>query len=177
MYHGNLPSVKYAPSTDRRSENQMMMIKVRHTDCQLFACVSVTGEKMLNTFCPGRGSNQDLLRGSQTLYRVDIKAGAYRKELQMCIIPYITKYSPSILDSQLDIPRIYFDTDVLRAIGWVILRWAPNVTGEKMLNTFCPGRGSNQDLLRGSQTLYRVVIKASSYRKAVQVCIIPYIST
>ena len=36
MLHGNLSSVKYAPSTDRRSENQKMMIKVRHTDCQLF---------------------------------------------------------------------------------------------------------------------------------------------
>ena len=32
-------TVKYAPSTDRRSENQRMMIKVRHTDYQLFACV------------------------------------------------------------------------------------------------------------------------------------------
>ena len=46
-----------------------------------------------------------------------------------------------------------------------------------MLNTFCPGRGSNQDLLRGSQTLYRVAIKAGLYRKAVQVCIIPNITT
>ena len=42
-----------------------------------------------------------------------------------------------------------------------------------MLNTFCPGLGSNQDLLRGSQTLYRVAIKVGLYRKAVQVCIIP----
>ena len=46
-----------------------------------------------------------------------------------------------------------------------------------MLHTFCPGRGSNQDLLRGSQTLYRVAIKAGLYRKAVQVCIIPNITT
>ena len=52
-----------------------------------------------------------------------------------------------------------------------------NVTGENMLNTFCPGRGSNQDLLRGSQTLYRVAIKAGLYCKAVQVCIIPNITT
>ena len=67
--------------------------------------------------------------------------------------------------------------DVLRAIRWVILRWAPNFTGEKMLNTFCPGRRSNRDLLRGSQTLYRVAIKASLYHEAVQVCIIPNITT
>ena len=58
-----------------------------------------------------------------------------------------------------------------------MLRWAPNVIGEKMLNTFCPGRGSNQDILRGSQTLYRVAIKAGLYRKAVQVCIVPNITT
>ena len=52
-----------------------------------------------------------------------------------------------------------------------------NATGERMLNTFCPGRGSNQDLLRGSQTLYRIALKAGLYRKAVQVCIIPNITT
>ena len=46
-----------------------------------------------------------------------------------------------------------------------------------MLHTFCSGRGSNQDLLCGSQTLYRVAIKAGLYRKAVQVCIIPNITT
>ena len=46
-----------------------------------------------------------------------------------------------------------------------------------MLNTFCPGRGSKQDLMRGRQTLYSVAIKAGLYRKAVQVCIIPNIST
>ena len=48
---------------------------------------------MLNTFCPGRGSNQDLLRGSQTLYRIAIKAGLYRKAVQVCIIPNITTYT------------------------------------------------------------------------------------
>ena len=57
------------------------------------------------------------------------------------------------------------------------LRLAPDVTGEKILNTFCPGRGSNQFLLRGSQTLYRVAIKAGLYQKAVQVYIIPNITT
>ena len=61
--------------------------------------IYVRGEKMLNTFCPGRGSNQVLLRGSQTLYRVAIKAGLYRKAVQVYIITNITTYSPSILDS------------------------------------------------------------------------------
>ena len=36
---GALPSVKYAPSTDIRSGNQRMMIKVRHAYCQLYAHV------------------------------------------------------------------------------------------------------------------------------------------
>ena len=49
---------------------------------------SVTGEKMLNTFCPGRGSNQDLLRGSQTLYCVAIKAGLYSRQYK-CVL-YLT---------------------------------------------------------------------------------------
>ena len=37
MCHGKLPAVKYAPCTLRRSGNQMMMIKVRHTDRQHYA--------------------------------------------------------------------------------------------------------------------------------------------
>ena len=41
---------------------------------------------MLNTFCPGQGSNQDLLPGSQTLYGVSIKAGLYRNAVQVYII-------------------------------------------------------------------------------------------
>ena len=48
---------------------------------------------MLNTFCPGRGSNQDLLRGSQTLYRIAIKAGLYHKPVQVCIIPNVITVS------------------------------------------------------------------------------------
>ena len=52
---------------------------------------------MLNTFCPGRGSNQDLFCDSQTLYRVAIKAGLYRKAVQVCIIPNITTYLPQLL--------------------------------------------------------------------------------
>ena len=42
-----------------------------------------------------------------------------------------------------------------------------------MLITICPGRGSNQDLLRANPTLYRVVL----YRKAEQVLIIPSTTT
>ena len=47
MYHGNLPSVKYAPPP-----TQIMMIKVRHTDCQLFACVRrVQSDFMEGIYC------------------------------------------------------------------------------------------------------------------------------
>ena len=42
MWHGKLTSVKYAPSTIRRSGNQIMMIKVCHTDHQLYACAKRT---------------------------------------------------------------------------------------------------------------------------------------
>ena len=43
--------------------------------------------------------------------------------------------------------------------------------------TFCPGRGSNQGLLRANPTLYCVAVKAGLYRKAIQVCIIPSTTT
>ena len=67
--------------------------------CPLFSGhIYVTGEKMLNTVCPVRGSNQDLLCGSQTLYCVAIKAGLYRKAVQVCIIPNITSYYVPVLD-------------------------------------------------------------------------------
>ena len=57
---------------------------------------NITGEKNVNIFCSSRGSNRDLLRGSQTLYRVAIKAGLYRKTVQVCIIPNNTTYFPSV---------------------------------------------------------------------------------
>ena len=45
------------------------------------------------------------------------------------------------------------------------LRWAPNVTGEKMEITFFPGRGSNPVRWTESPTLYHVAIKAGLYRQ------------
>ena len=53
------------------------------------------------------------------------------------------------------------------------LRWAPNVTGEKMEITFFPDRESNPVRWTQSPTLYHVAIKAGLYRKAVQVYHIP----
>ena len=53
------------------------------------------------------------------------------------------------------------------------LRWAPNVTVEKMEITFFPDRESNLGRLRFMPTLHHVNIKAGLYRKAVQVCYIP----
>ena len=48
-----------------------------------------------------------------------------------------------------------------------------NVTGEKMEIIFFPSRGSNPVRWTQSPILYRVAIKASLYRKAVQVSYIP----
>ena len=39
------------------------------------------------TFFPDRGSNPGRLRDRPTLYRVAIKAGLYRKAVQVCYIP------------------------------------------------------------------------------------------
>ena len=59
----------------------------------------------------------------------------------------------------------------MHTVGY--LRWAPNVTGEKMEITFFPNRGSNPVRWTQSPTLYHVAIKAGLYRKAVQVYHIP----
>ena len=48
---------------------------------------------MLNTVYPGRGSNQDLLRDSKTLYHAAMKDGFYRKAVKVCIINNITTFS------------------------------------------------------------------------------------
>ena len=77
-------------------------------------------------------------------------------------------------ESQSDISPIYFRQGCAPSnrMGYFTLgAKCTHLTGEKILNNFCTGRGLNQDRLRGSQTLYRVAIKA------VQVCIIPNITT
>ena len=52
MWHGKLPSVKYAHCTIRRSGKRMMMIKVRHTDRQLYACAKrAQSDFMEGIFC------------------------------------------------------------------------------------------------------------------------------
>ena len=48
---------------------------------------NVTVEKMEITFFPDRGSNPGRLRDRPTLYHVAIKAGLYRKAVQVCYIP------------------------------------------------------------------------------------------
>ena len=48
------------------------------------------------------------------------------------------------------------------------LRWAPNVTGEKIEITFSPDRGSNPVRWTQSPTLYHVAIKAGLYSDVVE---------
>ena len=104
------------------------------------ASVCVIAEKILITFCPSRGSNQDLLRSNPTLYHVTVKANLYRKAVQVRIVPSTTYFHLHVRfvpESQLEIHEPKFDTGVLRTIGWVILRWAPNCN-RYYANTFCP---------------------------------------
>ena len=49
------------------------------------------------TFFPDRGSNLGRLRDRPTLYRVAIKAGLYRKAVQVCYIPIPGDILPSKL--------------------------------------------------------------------------------
>ena len=73
---------------------------------------SVTGEIMLNTFCPGLGSNQDLLLGSRH-YTASLQKPAYTARQYKCVF-YLTLphmfplHFRFVPESQFDIPRNYF---------------------------------------------------------------------
>ena len=110
----------------------------------------VTVEKMEITFFPDRGSNPVRWTQSPTLYRVAIKAGLYRKAVQVWYIPI----PGDILRLQIKIcpwisrsPRItWYEARGVLCTHAGYLRWAPNVklvTVEKMEITFFPDRGSN----------------------------------
>ena len=94
------------------------------------------------TFFPDQGPNPVRWTQSPTLYRVTIKAGLYRKAVQVCYIPI----SGDILPLQLEIrpwisrsPRITWnETQGVLCTHVGYLRWAPNVTGEKMEIHFSP---------------------------------------
>ena len=60
---------------------------------------SVTGENILITFAPAGDRTCDPPHKSPILYRVAIKAGLYRKAVQVFIIPNTTTYSSSIFGS------------------------------------------------------------------------------
>ena len=82
-----------------------------------------------------------------------------------------TTYSSSILRFVPKFQRTFIlDTDVIRAHQMGYLRWAPNVTGEKPLNTLAQ-LGIKPRLPGRNQTPHHVTVKAGSYRNAVQVLI------
>ena len=139
--------------------------------------------KNSNHQCRGRGSNPGRLRDRPTLYRVAIKAGLYRKAVQVYHIPITTTYSPSIFrfvresqfEQQLSTRPPSLVGHQAHQMGLFTLgarcnRW-------KNSNHQCRGRGSNPGRLRDRPTLYRVAIKAGLYRKAVQVYHIPITTT
>ena len=128
-------------------------------------------------FFPEQESNLARWTQSPTLYHVAIKAGLYRKPVQVCYIPI----PGVILPLQIEIrpwisrsPRITWNETkgvLCTHVGY--LRWAPNLQMKKMEITFSPERGSNPVRWTQSPALYHVAIKAGLYRKAVQVCYIP----
>ena len=135
--------------------------------------------KNSNHQCLGRGSNPGRLRDRPTLYHVAIKAGLYRKAVQVNHIPITTTYSPSILrfvcECQFEQPLNIRPPSIsghqahqtgLLTLGARCNRW-------KNSNHLCRSRGSNPVRWTQSPTLYHVTIKAGLYRKAVQVCYIP----
>ena len=96
-------------------------------------------------FFPDLGSNPVRWTQSPTLYHVAIKAGLYRKTVQVYHIPI----PGDILPLQIEIrpwisrsPRITWnETQGILCTHVGYLRWAPNVTGEKNGNNIFPRPG------------------------------------
>ena len=133
--------------------------------------------KNWNNIFPNRGSNPVRWTQSPTLYHIAIKAGLYRKVVQVYHIPIPGDILPLRIDIRPWIsrsPRITWnETQGVSCTHVGYLRWAPNITGEKMEITFFHNRELNPVRWTLSPTLYHVAIKAGLYRKAVQVYHIP----
>ena len=143
------------------------------TDFDAYLLYECNRWKNGNNIFPDRGSNPVRRTQSPTLYHVAIKAGLYRKAVQVSyilipgdILPLQIEIRPWISRS----PRITWnETQGVLSTHVGYLRWAPNVTGEKNVNDIFPDRESNPVRCTQSPTLYHVAIKAGLYRKAIQV--------
>ena len=113
--------------------------------------------KNSNHLCRGRGSNSGRLHDRPTLYHVAIKAGLYRKAVQVYHIPITTTYFSFFLfvrESQFEQPLNPRPPSLLglqaHQMGLFMLgvrcnRW-------KNSNHLCRGRGSNPGRLRDRPT-------------------------
>ena len=126
---------------------------------------------------PAENRTCDPPHKNPTLYHVAIKAGLYRKAVQVCYIPIPC----DILHLHIEIrPRISGSTRITgnETQGGLMHMWDIYV-GRQMLqvkkNTFGPDPAEDRtrDPPHKNPTLYRVATKAGLYRKAVQVCYIP----
>ena len=96
-------------------------------------------------FFPDRGSNPVRWTQSPTLYHVAIKAGLYRKAVQVYHIPIPGDILPLQFEIRPWISRssriTWYETQGVLCTHVGYLRWAPNVTGEKMETIFFPRPG------------------------------------
>ena len=119
------------------------------------------------TFSPVAGSNPVCWTQSPAVYHIAIKAGLYRKAVQVCYIPI-----PSdILPLQIIVPkflRVWESCETrLREFyaNVCYLRWAPNVSDEEKHSQVRLGWESNPGHLHENRALYPITIKAGLYRK------------
>ena len=139
--------------------------------------------KNSNHQCRSWGSNPVHWTQSPKLYHVAIKAGLYRKAVQVYHIPITTTYSPSILrfvhESQFEQPLNTRPPSLLdhQALQMGLFTLGARCNRWKNSNHQCCSWGSNLVRWTQSPTLYHVAIKAGLYHKAVQVYHIPITTT
>ena len=140
-------------------------------------------EKYPNHNFPDRGSNPVRRIQSPALYHVAIKAGFYRKAVEVyhvpnCYIPPSYNETFVCIHANTNVTKLQVTTQhLLRPSGskaaTPTLATKCNRKGEKNPNHIFPNRGSNPVRRIQSPALYHVAIKAGFYRKAVEVYHIP----
>ena len=106
---------------------------------------------------------------NQHLYQVAIKAGLYRKALQVCIYLTLLHIPLPFSDSSPNLNVSNHSVAGHQAHRTGYLGLVPDETGEKFVSPFAPTEDQIRDPPHAKPTLYHVTIKAGLFRKAVQV--------
>ena len=134
----------------------------------------VTGEKTLFTFTAAEDRTCDPPHAKPTLYHVTV---LYCKSVQVCLMPNTTTYSPSFFRFVLNLSLSNHSVPGHWAHRTGLFTLGARNNSENMLFTFAPVEDGTCDPSHVANTLPCHHKSWLVYRKAVQVCYLPNITT